>query len=120
MSGKQRFLAVQCQRPNIVLHDVGANLHATVGEEYLKPLPVIAEIGRRLAQARLGRDAGALLAHPYPEILDQRCGARLALSKADLGGQISAGCGRIRLVGSAIARTPVTTLNVPLHFLARP
>ena len=96
MSGKQRFLAVQCQRPDSVLHDVGANLRASAGEEYLKPLPVIAEIGRRLAQARLGRDAGALLPHPHPEILDQRCGARLALGKADLGGQITAGCGWIK------------------------
>ena len=56
----------------------------TVGEEELEPLPVAGDIGELLAEAGLGRDAGALLLQPAAEGLDQGRTPFLPLGEAPI------------------------------------
>ena len=82
---KKRVLSVEGERADGVLTGVGLDLDAAVGQEDLQPFPVPRDVAELLAEAGLGRDAGALLLQPDAERRHQRDGALLAHGKALAG-----------------------------------
>ena len=84
VDGEQCVFAIQSNRPGEVLDTVAVHLDAPVGEEELKAVPVAGDIGELLAEAGLGRDAGAPLLQPVAEGLDQRRAACLSLGETPL------------------------------------
>ena len=62
MTGEERILAVQGDRPDQVLDAVGVDLDAAVMKDGLQPVPVAMDVSELFAQAGLGRkrDAEAL------------------------------------------------------------
>ena len=67
MSGKQRVFPVESDGPDQVLDAVGIDLDPSIVQEGLQPAPVPMDVGKLFPQARLGGDAQALLAQPFPE-----------------------------------------------------
>ena len=72
-------------RPGEILDSIAVHLDAPVGEEEPEAVPVAGDIGELLAEAGLGRDAGALLPEPIAEGLDQGRGPRLSFGDPALG-----------------------------------
>jgi len=86
VAGEQRVFAIQCNGPGEIFDAVAVHLDTAVGEEELEAVPVAGDIGELLAEAGLGRDAGALLLQPVTEGLDQRRAASLPFGETALGG----------------------------------
>ena len=61
MSGEQCVLPVQSDGPDQVLHAVGVDLHPSIVQEGLEPVPVPVDVSELLAQTRLGGDTQTLL-----------------------------------------------------------
>ena len=79
------FFAIQSNGPGEIFDAVAVHLDTAVGEEELEAVPVAGDIGELLAEAGLGRDAGALLLQPVTEGLDQRRAACLPFGETALG-----------------------------------
>ena len=86
MVGEQRVFAIQSNGSSEIFDAVAVHLDTAVGEEELEAVPVAGDIGELLAEAGLGRDAGALLLQPVTEGLDQRRAASLPFGETALGG----------------------------------
>ena len=85
VAGEQRVLAIQSNGPGEIFDAVAVHLDTAVGEEELEAVPMAGDIGELLAEAGLGRDAGALLLQPVTEGLDRRRAACLPFGETALG-----------------------------------
>ena len=81
MSCKERVLAVQGDGSDAAFHDIAIHLDGAVGEEDLQSCHVFCNVAELLAKAELGRDAGPLGSEPDLEVIHQRLGAGLALTR---------------------------------------
>ena len=67
-----------------ILDTVAIHLDATVGEEELGAVPLAGDVAELLAEAGLGRDAGALLLQPFAEVFNKGSGAQLPFGETPL------------------------------------
>ena len=72
MSGEERVLPIESNRPNGSLDAVVVDLDATVGQIDAEPIPVFGDIGECFAERLLASDAGPMKHEPCPHVCDQR------------------------------------------------
>ena len=70
--GEKTILPLQGYRKNGSHDGIIVNLDAAIGQEDAEPAPVFGHVGERLAERRLTKDTGAMMAEPKSHVSDQR------------------------------------------------